>query len=250
MRLVSQPLQDLWKIADFRRQYSWSRVIWGDITCKYECYALIEIIGIHRKKVWILLHCLYQTPRKSAVLKSNFCCPLKWNLGSFPLLQPPPLPAILTELLSPRWCSAEQYGSSFYLIKLWELCTWLFTLTSFSKQSASWKVLEICEWCALSTDSQMYSVNTLVAVPTARTWGGGGGDEKDANLRFSLENYWIYSFQSKTIFFHQKLSNHELFQYFCSFFMDFSSSIFSVCQDFQSHVLLFYGQTRLCFDFV
>ena len=30
----------------------------------------------------------------------------------------------------------------------------LFTLTSFSKQSASWQVLEICELCALSTDSR------------------------------------------------------------------------------------------------
>ena len=30
--------------------------------------------------------------------------------------------------------------------------TCLFILTSFSKQSASWKVLEICELCALSTD--------------------------------------------------------------------------------------------------
>ena len=58
--------------------------------------------------------------------------------------------------------------------------TCLFTLTSFSKQSASWKVLEICELCALSTVSQKtYSLNTLVAAATASTGGdnplGGGG---------------------------------------------------------------------------
>ena len=34
--------------------------------------------------------------------------------------------------------------------------TSLFTLNSFSKQLASWNVLEICEMCELSTDSQMY----------------------------------------------------------------------------------------------
>ena len=38
--------------------------------------------------------------------------------------------------------------------------TCLFILTSFSKQSASWNVLEICELCALSTDlRKTYSVN-------------------------------------------------------------------------------------------
>ena len=53
--------------------------------------------------------------------------------------------------------------------------TCLFTLTSFIVQSASWKVLEICELCALFTDSQKtYSVNTLVAAATASTGGGGG----------------------------------------------------------------------------
>ena len=46
------------------------------------------------------------------------------------------------------------------------------------KQSAAWKVLEICEMCALSTDSQKtYSVNTLVAAATASTGGGGGEEE-------------------------------------------------------------------------
>ena len=58
--------------------------------------------------------------------------------------------------------------------------TCLFTLTSFSKQSASWKILEICEMCALSTDSQKtYSVNILVAAATAST---GGITEKTPDM--------------------------------------------------------------------
>ena len=53
----------------------------------------------------------------------------------------------------------------------------MFTLTSFSKQSASWRVLEICVLCAQSTDSQKtYSVNTLVPAATASTGGGGGNN--------------------------------------------------------------------------
>ena len=60
-------------------------------------------------------------------------------------------------------------GSSFDLIKSLELFVRL-VLISFSKHSDSWKVLQICELCALSTDSQkMYSVNTMVAVATVST---------------------------------------------------------------------------------
>ena len=52
--------------------------------------------------------------------------------------------------------------------------TFLFTLTSFNKQFISWKVLEICELCALSNALQKtYSVNTLVAAAIASTEGGG-----------------------------------------------------------------------------
>ena len=57
----------------------------------------------------------------------------------------------------------------------------MFNLTSLNKQSASWKILEICELCAASTDSQkMYSVNTLVAVDTNSIGGKYplGGTEK------------------------------------------------------------------------
>ena len=65
--------------------------------------------------------------------------------------------------------------------------TCLFTLTSFSKQSASWKVLEICELCALSTDSRKtYSVNKYMYTGSSSysfDWGGeiirwGGGGKK------------------------------------------------------------------------
>ena len=65
--------------------------------------------------------------------------------------------------------------------------TYLFTLTSFSKQSASWKVLEICELCALSTDSpKTYSVNKYMYTGSSSysfDWGGGiirwGGEETE-----------------------------------------------------------------------
>ena len=66
--------------------------------------------------------------------------------------------------------------------------TCLFILTSFSKQSASWKVLEICELCALSTDSRKtYSVNKHIYTGSSSysfewgeiiRWGGGGGGRK------------------------------------------------------------------------
>ena len=60
--------------------------------------------------------------------------------------------------------------------------TCLFIVTSFSKQSASWKVLEICEMCALSTDSRKtYSVNKYMYTGTGSygfDWGGGEETEK------------------------------------------------------------------------
>ena len=55
--------------------------------------------------------------------------------------------------------------------------TCLFILTSISKQSASWQVLEICELCALSTDSRKtYSVNKYMYTGSSSysfDWGGG-----------------------------------------------------------------------------
>ena len=67
--------------------------------------------------------------------------------------------------------------------------TRLFTQTSFIKQSASWKVLEICALCALSADSQKtYSVNTLVAAATASI-GGGEVTQKEPWFRLALESF-------------------------------------------------------------
>ena len=68
--------------------------------------------------------------------------------------------------------------------------TCLFILTSFSKQSASWKVLEICELCALSTDSRKtYSVNKYMYTGSSSysfDWGGnnplGGKKRKRPDL--------------------------------------------------------------------
>ena len=61
--------------------------------------------------------------------------------------------------------------------------TCLFILTSFSKQSAFWQVLEIFEMCALSTDSpKTYSVNKYMYTGSnsySFDWGGGGGNGKD-----------------------------------------------------------------------
>ncbi len=58
-----------------------------------------------------------------------------------------------------------------------------FLLTSFSKQSASWKVLDICELCALSTDSRKtYLVNNYMYTGRGSygfDWGGGGRNGKD-----------------------------------------------------------------------
>ncbi len=67
--------------------------------------------------------------------------------------------------------------------------TCLFIVTSFSKQSASWKVLEICEMCALSTDSpKTYSVNKFMYTGSNSyifDWGGGK-KRKRPNFPFLL----------------------------------------------------------------
>ena len=85
-----------------------------------------------------------------------------------------PPPALLTKILFPPLLMLSWAVWFKFLFNKVFANTCLFILTSFSKQSASWKVLEICELCALSTDSKKtYSVNTLVAAATASTWGGG-----------------------------------------------------------------------------
>ena len=42
-------------------------------------------------------------------------------LGSFPLFPPSPTDNIIISPLPPSWCSAEQYGSSFCLIRLLQI---------------------------------------------------------------------------------------------------------------------------------
>ena len=80
------------------------------------------------------------------------------DVGSFSLFHPSPtdkfiIPPPLAGMLS--WAAWFKF-----LLNKVIANTCLFILTSFSKQSASWKVLEICELCAMSTDSpKTYSVN-------------------------------------------------------------------------------------------
>ena len=96
--------------------------------------------------------------------------------GSFPFLPPPP--ALLTKLLFPPLADMLSWAVWFkFLLNKVIANTCLFILTSFSKQSASWKVFEICELCALSTDSRKtYSVNTYMYTGSSSysfDWGGG-----------------------------------------------------------------------------
>ncbi len=85
----------------------------------------------------------------------------------------------------------------------------LFILTSFSKQSASWKVLEICEFCALSTDSRKtYSVNKYMYSGSSSysfVWVGGK-KRKRPNFPFLLHQ------PSKMETLHEKMLG--LFRYF------------------------------------
>ncbi len=84
--------------------------------------------------------------------------------------------------------------------------TCLFTLTSFSKQSASRKVLEICELCALSIDSRKtYSVNKYMFTGTGSygfDWGGGRNGKDPIYLfccislpkwKHYMKRYWVFS---------------------------------------------------------
>ena len=100
------------------------------------------------------------------------------------------LPAPLTKLLSPpSW-----YAQLSSMVQVWPneviANTRLFFLTSISKQPASWKVLEICEMCALSTDSpKTYSVNKYIYTGSnsySFDWGGGGKKRKRPNFPFLL----------------------------------------------------------------
>ena len=88
-----------------------------------------------------------------------------------------PPPALLTKLLFPPLADMLSWAVWFkFLLNKVIANTCLFILTSFSEQSASWKVLEICELCALSTDSRKtYSVNKYMYTGSSSysfDWGG------------------------------------------------------------------------------
>ena len=84
----------------------------------------------------------------------------------------------------------------------------LFILPSFSKQSASRKVFEICELCALSTDSpKTYSVNKyMYTCSSSYSFNCGGKKRKRPNFPFLLHQ------PSKMETLHEKMLG--LFRYF------------------------------------
>ncbi len=119
------------------------------------------------------------------------------------------LPAPLKKLLFPPPALADMlsWAISFkFLLNKVIANTCLFILTSFSKQSASRKVLEICELCALSTDSRKtYSVNKYMYTGTGSygfDWGGGRNGKDPIYLfccislpkwKHYMKRYWVFS---------------------------------------------------------
>ncbi len=120
------------------------------------------------------------------------------------------LPAPLTKLLFPPLADMLSWAVWFKFVPNEVIAnTCLFFLTSISKQSASCKVLEICELCALSTDSpKTYSVNKYMYTASSSysfDWGGGK-KRKRPNFPFLLHQ------RSKMQTLHEKLLG--LFRYF------------------------------------
>ena len=91
------------------------------------------------------------------------------------------LPAPLTNLLFPPLADMLSWAVWFKFLPNKVIAnTCLFFLTSSSKQSASWKVLEICELCALSTDSpKTYSVNKYMYTGSSSYSFDWGGEETE-----------------------------------------------------------------------
>ena len=124
----------------------------------------------------------------------DISCSLLWHRkknGSFPFLPPPPSPTdkIIISPLADMLSWAVWFK---FLLNKVIANTYLFILTSFSKQSASWKVLEICELCALSTDSRKtYSVIKYMYTGSSSysfDWGGNnplGGKKRKRPKRTS-----------------------------------------------------------------
>ena len=95
------------------------------------------------------------------------------DVGSFPLFPPSPTDKIIIFPLADMLSWAVWFK---FLLNKVIASTCLFIVTSFSKQSTSRKVLEICEMCALSTDSpKTYSVNKYMYTGSnsySFDWGG------------------------------------------------------------------------------
>ena len=132
--------------------------------------------------------------------------------------------------------SPQPYWQNYYFPRLADMLSWaawfkfllnkviantcLFILTSFSKQSASWKVLEICEFvhCLLTRERRIQWIKrctcTLVAAATASTVGGGGEKRKGPN-------HFSYLSSSEDLYFVSEV--HKIIAIFYSTF-DFSKS--------------------------
>ncbi len=127
------------------------------------------------------------------------------DVGSFPLFPPSPTEKIIISPLADMLSWAVWF--KFLLNKVFaNNC--LFILPSFSKQSASRKVFDICELCAQSTDSpKTYSLkNTCTLVTAAAASTVGGKKRKRPNFPFLLHQ------PSKMEKLHEKMLG--LFRYF------------------------------------
>ena len=98
------------------------------------------------------------------------------------------LPAPLTNLLFPPLADMLSWAVWFKFLPNKVIAnTCLFILTSSSKQSASWKVLEICELRALSTDSpKTYSVNKYMYTGSSSYSFDGGEETEKTQFPFSV----------------------------------------------------------------
>ena len=113
------------------------------------------------------------------VSKSNWMANYWIKFGSFSVSSPPPPQPYWQNYYSPPPLADMLSWAVWFKFLLNKVIanTCLFILTSFSKQSASCKVPEICELCALSTDSRKtYSVSKYMYTGSSSysfDWGGG-----------------------------------------------------------------------------
>ena len=107
------------------------------------------------------------------------------DVGCFPLFPPSPTDKVIISPLADMLSWAVWFK---FLPNEVIANTCFFILTSFSKQSASWKVLEICEMCALSTDSpKTYSVNKYMYTGSSSySFDWGGGETEKTQFPFSV----------------------------------------------------------------